>query len=143
LAGYAKCRTLKGIPPIVAGLLKQMNQLLKKEKLRIRIDTKLLARVKKVRGLTLSDKVRRTLIASLNSKPIDNNDYADVLESIFEFRQVLSPVGSNLNQLTRLLNSEPHLFQEVQNIDMLDELKPLLKESIKMLKFIEQELRIR
>ncbi|MBW5290490.1 MAG: hypothetical protein Rsou_1635 [Candidatus Ruthia sp. Asou_11_S2] len=82
-------------------------------------------------------------IAGLDKKPIDNNDYVDVLASIFEFRQKLSPVGSNLNQLTRLLNSEPHLFQEVQNIDMLDELKPLLKESIKMLKFIEQELRIR
>lgn len=143
MAGYAKCRTLKGIPPIVVGLLKQMNQLLKNQKLRIRMSTKLLTRVKKVRGLTLSDKVRRTLIAGLDKKPIDNNDYVDVLASIFEFRQTLSPVGSNLNQLTRLLNSEPHLFQEVKNINTLDELKPLLKESIKMLKFIEKELRIR
>jgi hypothetical protein len=43
----------------------------------------------------------------------------------------------------RLLNSEPYLFQDVKNIDTLDDLKNQFKEIVKMQKFIEKELRIR
>jgi hypothetical protein len=107
------------------------------------LDSNLLARVKKTRGKSTSDKIRRTLIAGLNKEPLDNNDYSDVLQSLFEFKLELSPIGNNLNQLMRLLNSEPYLFQGVKNIDTLDDLKNQFKEIVKMQKFIEKELRIR
>lgn len=72
---------------------------------RFRVDEDMLIAIKCVKGKNFSEKIRKTLNAGLNQKPIDNNNYSDLIKDMHELKREISAVGNNLNQLVFMLNS--------------------------------------
>lgn len=119
-----------------------MDEKIQNKRISLRIDGKMLQDINRFRGKTKSEKIKKIIKAGLEQRVIDNSDYTDIIDAIFELKTELAPIGSNLNQLLRYLNQGNEL-NDIDNIKLLDDLVPQFKELSKLLKYIQKELQIR
>ena len=116
---------------------------LQDKRISLRISNTLMVDVNNVKGSCRSDKIRRILEAGLSLKSIDNCDYSKIIEAIFELKKSITPIGINLNQIAKVLNSGDFEIENIENIDTLDELRIQFRQWINVMKIIQQELRKR
>ncbi len=109
------------------------------KKISVRLDDDLIKKVSGVKAGDFSKKLRKALNSGLSLEPIDNTNYDDLINELYELKKKLAPVGSNLNQLTFMLNNGQVLDAE-QILPTLIELKQVFRISIKTVKKSINEL---
>lgn len=119
-----------------------MDNKLQNKKISLRLNSQLVKQIDATRGVNRSNKIKRILEAGLNNQALDNNDYSEIIEALFDLKKKIAPLGSNLNQLVLYLNSGNEL-NNIKNIDALDKLLIQFKQWIKLMKYIERELKLR
>jgi phosphoenolpyruvate carboxylase len=108
----------------------------------VRLSKNIVAEIEKIKGSSFSNKLKRLIASSLEQKPLDNADYSELTEALFDLKREIAPIGSNLNQLALFFNQGADC-DGIENIDMLDELQGQFKDWMILMKKIEKELRIR
>ena len=117
-------------------------QKIQDKRISIRVSNDLLKNIDTFKGDCRSEKVKRILKAGIDNKSIDTCDYSDLINALFELKIAISPVGGNLNQLALYLNRGNN-FDSIENISVLDELQKHFKEWIKIMKYLERDLKRR
>lgn len=139
MAGYAKCQTFNIITQQFTQVLFSM-QKIQDKRISLRVSNQLLHNIAETRGNNKSDKIKRILMAGLANKSIDNCDYSDVVEALFELKKEIAPIGGNLNQLALYFNTGNN-DNNIGNIEALAELRAKFKEWMKITKYIERKLK--
>lgn len=117
-------------------------QKIQDKRISLRVSNQLLQDIDNIEGKGRSEKVKRILVAGLSNKSVDNCNYSELINALFELKTEIAPIGGNLNQLALYLN-RGNGFDNIENIATLNELQAQFKEWMKITKYLERDLKRR